>query len=157
MTTVIIDARQFRARMQKLGLLIESSEITKAAGLDVLAFVADNFRTEGRRGGSGWKELAPFTIAQRERQGYGPQHPILERTGKLRRSFIRGAPDNVFRTVGPAALDVGTVVGYASTHERGRMGPPRIPQRKMLPTREQAQTIAAKAIEALIKERTKAI
>lgn len=156
MTTVVIDARQFRSRMQKLGLLIESSEITKVAGMDVLAFVADNFQTEGRAGGGpGWKPLAPSTIARRRKGGRaGVRDRILQDTGRLKQSFIPGRPDNVFRQFGGKGIDVGTTLRYAPTHEFGRG---RVPQRKMLPTREQAQDIAAKSIEAIIRERTKAI
>lgn len=155
MTTIVIDARQFRARMQKLGILIESSEITKVAGLDVLAFVADNFQTEGLAGGSGWRPLAASTIARRRKGGRaGLRDRILQDTGRLKQSFIPGRPENVFRQFGGKGVDVGTTLRYAPYHE---FGTSRIPQRKMLPTREKAQQIAATAIEAIIRERTKAI
>lgn len=155
MATVVIDARQFRSRMQKLGILIESSEITKVAGLDILAFVADNFQTEGRAGGSGWAPLSASTISRRRkgsRTGIGGR--ILQDTGRMKQSFIPGSPENVFRQYGGEGVDVGTTLFYAPYHE---FGTGRIPQRKMLPTREKAQQIAAKAIDAIIRERTKQI
>jgi len=155
MTTVVVDSRQFRARMVKLGILIESSEIAKVAGLDILAFVADNFQTEGRSGGAGWKPLAASTIARRRKGGRaGLRDRILQDTGKLKQSFIPGQPENVFRRFGGRGIDVGTTLSYAPYHE---FGGGRIPQRKMLPTREKAQQIAAKSIEAIIRERTKSI
>jgi phage gpG-like protein len=157
MTSVVIDARKFRSRMQKLGMLIESKEITKLAGLDILAFVADNFQTEGASGGSPWQPLSPFTIARRRKGRGGGGIKILQDTGRLKQSFISGRPDNVFRQFGGKGIDVGTTVSYAPKHEFGDSGPPRIPQRKMLPTRDRAQEIAAKSIEAIIRERTRRI
>lgn len=156
MTTITIDARQFRSRMQKLGILVESSEITKVAGLDVLAFVADNFQTEGRAGGgAGWKPLAPSTIARRRKGGrVGVGDRILQDTGHLKQSFIPGQSENIFRQFGGKGIDVGTTVRYAPTHE---FGSGRVPQRKMLPMRGQAQDIAAKSIDAIIRQRTRAI
>jgi phage gpG-like protein len=44
------------------------------------------FRTEGSLSG-GWKSLAESTVKGRIREGYGGEHPILQRTGALRRSF----------------------------------------------------------------------
>ena len=155
MTTVVVDARQFRARMQKLGILVQSSEIAKVAGLDILAFVADNFQTEGRAGGAPWKPLSPVTIGRR-RKGRGGliSDRILQDTGRLKQSFIPGAPENVFRQFGGKGVDVGTTLFYAPPHE---FGTSRIPQRKMLPTREKAQQIAAKAIDTIIRLRTRQI
>jgi len=51
----------------------------------ILADVEKNFETEGGLVG-GWTPLAPGTVAGRAREGYGA-HPILQKTGKLRRSF----------------------------------------------------------------------
>jgi len=52
----------------------------------VLADIERNFDTEGSLVG-GWKKLAPSTVAGRIRAGYGGEHPILQRTGALKRSF----------------------------------------------------------------------
>jgi hypothetical protein len=54
-----------------------------------------NFSAEGSRRGK-WRALAPSTVIDRQRRGYGGQHPILVRTGDLRASFVqRGAKDHV--------------------------------------------------------------
>ena len=45
-----------------------------------------NFMTEGGLAG-GWEALKKPTIKSRIRAGYGGAHPILQRTGALRRSF----------------------------------------------------------------------
>jgi len=52
----------------------------------ILADVETNFETEGSLAG-GWAPLAPSTVAGRIREGYGGAHPILQKTGALRRSF----------------------------------------------------------------------
>lgn len=52
----------------------------------ILNDVERNFATEGGLAG-GWAPLAASTVAGRLREGYGGEHPILQRTGALRRSF----------------------------------------------------------------------
>jgi len=52
----------------------------------ILADVERNFETEGGLVG-GWQKLADATVAGRIREGYGGEHPILQKTGALRRSF----------------------------------------------------------------------
>lgn len=45
----------------------------------------------GERGDDApWAQLAQFTQRERERLGFPPQHPILQRTGAYRRSFVEG-------------------------------------------------------------------
>ena len=52
----------------------------------ILDDVERNFVTEGGLVG-GWKPLTPGTVAGRIRAGFGGSHPILQRTGSLRKSF----------------------------------------------------------------------
>ena len=52
----------------------------------ILNDVERQFVTEGGLSG-GWKPLAESTVAGRLRAGYGGEHPILQRTGALRKSF----------------------------------------------------------------------
>ena len=52
----------------------------------ILEDVERNFVSEGGLVG-GWKPLAEATVKGRLRLGYGGRHPILQRTGTLRRSF----------------------------------------------------------------------
>jgi phage gpG-like protein len=65
-----------------------------------------------------WPQLAPSTVADRLRKGYGGAHPILQRTGALALSLLRGGPGNVFQTT-PNSLVVGTNIAYAGFHQRG--------------------------------------
>lgn len=47
-----------------------------------------------------WAPLALRTILSRLREGFPPEHPILERTGSFRRAFVvAGAPGNVIEEV----------------------------------------------------------
>jgi len=52
----------------------------------LLADVEQNFVSEGGLVG-GWQPLAHSTALGRAREGFGAEHPILQRTGDLRRSF----------------------------------------------------------------------
>ena len=58
----------------------------KASSKFILEDVERNFATEGSLVG-GWESLKESTVKGRMRLGYGGAHPILQRTGKLRRSF----------------------------------------------------------------------
>ena len=58
----------------------------KKASVFILADVEQNFITEGGLVG-GWEKLKPPTVKGRIRAGYGGEHPILQQTGSLRRSF----------------------------------------------------------------------
>ena len=53
----------------------------------IRARFADNFTREGSGSGP-WAQLADSTAQDRARQGYGPYHPILRRTGGLRGSWV---------------------------------------------------------------------
>jgi hypothetical protein len=52
--------------------------------------VAAAFASEGKSTGAAWKPLAASTQADRKRQGFPPAHPILERTGTLKRALTVG-------------------------------------------------------------------
>lgn len=52
--------------------------------------VAKAFASEGASTGAAWPQLAPRTQDQRKRLGFPPAHPILERTGKLKRALTIG-------------------------------------------------------------------
>lgn len=75
------------------------------------------FKSEGNYGSAGWAPLAPRTVRERQRLGYGGEHPILVRTGDLRDSL----------TVRPFGVDVvetqfavfGSGVDYGLFHQQG--------------------------------------
>ncbi len=45
--------------------------------------ISMRFADERSPDGSSWEPLSPYTQADREQSGYGPDHPILRRTGEL--------------------------------------------------------------------------
>lgn len=71
--------------------------MTRNVGEAVREGFADNFADESS-GAGGWAQLAPSTVEDRIRQGFPGAHPILERTGDYRRSFVdEGDPDHIHR------------------------------------------------------------
>ena len=69
--------------------------------------------------GPGWAALKPSTVADRERQGYGGEHPILNRDGTLRRSLTtKGAKDSVITPM-PDGVFFGTKSKIAGYHQDG--------------------------------------
>lgn len=64
---------------------------------------ADNFARESGR--TKWAALAPSTVQQRRRLGYGGAHPILKRTGALERHVLT-TPAQTRRTAGGAELRI---------------------------------------------------
>lgn len=62
--------------------------------------IAANFASESEAG-TKWAPLAPRTVEDRIRKGYGGEHPILERTGELK-SGMKGSSDNESAEVGPS-------------------------------------------------------
>jgi len=70
--------------------------------------VLDVNRVTFEREGPGWAPLAPATVEDRERHGFPGEHPILERTGALKRSLtVKGALGNVYE-VGRDYMKVGS-------------------------------------------------
>lgn len=81
---------------------------------DFWAHEAEIFASEG----SGWRPLAPSTIRDRVKHGFGPA-PIMVRTGRLMNSLISDtAPDSVYN-VFPDRLELGTENPYAIYHQTG--------------------------------------
>jgi phage gpG-like protein len=80
----------------------------------------DNFPAEGRRLNEPWQELALSTRLQKARMGYGGE-PILVRTGKLMRGFLKQSTDFYVR--------VYNNVPYFKYHQQGG---PNLPKRRMI-------------------------
>lgn len=85
------------------------------------SFGATVARTGSGRGarGSSWAPLAPSTVRERERLGYGGAHPILVRQGDLMESLtVLGARGNITR-IGPTSAEFGTAHPLAPFHHWG--------------------------------------
>lgn len=92
------------------------------------------FDTEGSVFGGAWPPLAPSTIREKARLGYGG-FPMLVRTTQLRKS-LAGFGKNGWSIlqVTPFALTFGTRVPYAEYHQQpdGATGG-HLPQRQVIP------------------------
>lgn len=99
------------------------------------AIVADFRRVERRRfraEGPGWEPLAPSTVADRQRRGYGPEHPILRRTGALQDSFLEPAAPHAVYRIEPEGFFVGSNDPIAHFHQNGGSTDGHPPQRKLV-------------------------
>lgn len=93
------------------------SQPLESFGKYMLQKYAKRFETEMGRD-EGWAELAPSTVMDRIRKGYPGEHPILVRTGELKKSYTEeGGFGNVF-LVSPNKLEVGSGLAKASYHHR---------------------------------------
>lgn len=81
---------------------------------------AKTFATEGGSTGAKWPGLKPSTQKDRARQGYPPAHPILERTGALKRALVDG--EGAFAAMTPTSLRVilSEEVDYFTYHQSPR-------------------------------------
>lgn len=92
-----------------------------------------NFEDEASAAGP-WRALAAMTVAERILLGYGGEHPILQRTQGLRKSFTQsGATGHVERYISESSgwsLEIGSNHPLAEQHEYGT---DKIPSRPMSP------------------------
>jgi phage gpG-like protein len=142
----------------------------------LVAWVARNFRSQGRDQSPPWKPMSENTRAARRGGGVGAQ--LLQDRGHLRASFAPGAADSASKIdAASMTVTVGSNVKYAQFHERGS-GPyvirpksgkflrfptaggmrfarevnhPGIPQRRMLPTPAVAKKTALAALQAAVR------
>lgn len=99
-------------------------EVTRIAR----ALMQQAIETEGRSTDFGpWKPLAPSTIEQRRKLGYGPAHPILQRSRSLYRSVI-GNSDGGFTVETPNYLAIGSDDPHIVFHQ-SRSPRSKIPRR----------------------------
>lgn len=85
--------------------------------------IAENFRTESA-GGHTWTPLAPATVRERVRRGYGGFHPMLVRSAALWQTYTNANnprhASELAQGAGGWTLAVGSDDIRATTHEFGR-------------------------------------
>lgn len=124
----------------------DMSPVFEAYARYLMGVVARNFEAEGRP--KRWAALAPSTVQDRIRKGYGPG-PILERTGKLKRSLTeRGATGNILR-IGPKSLKYGSSVKYFVYHQYGTST---MPARKMMVAQRQDNSQLSRIANTYLRE-----
>lgn len=90
--------------------------------------VERHFRGEGTHKGA-WRALSKATQIDRARQGYPPKHPMLVRSGELKRSLIsRGHPRHILDAT-RRFIEFGSKTGFSSYHQTGT---PNMPAREMI-------------------------
>lgn len=77
------------------------------------------FATEGESAGGAWPELAERTQRDREREGYNPTHPILQRTQRLMRSLTLDGGEGFANTTA-TSLEIGSNVEYFKYHQSNK-------------------------------------
>lgn len=102
------------------GLEERASDLTPAWPAVVRAFreiVGRAFDTEGASTGAPWQPLAKRTVDERRRLGFGPEHPILQRTQNLQRALTIGEGAYVRTTPRSLEYMVAPHLGYFVYHQ----------------------------------------
>ena len=97
--------------VRRLRRLQEASSDLKPAMREMAEYLMHLVENRFEFEGPSWAPLAPATVREREKRGYGPEHPILQRTRRLK--------DSVQPFVSAQAALVGTNLRYAATHQFG--------------------------------------
>lgn len=150
------DTRSMSRLFTGLGATLDNmADVLRTEGADAIrkAF-GDNFNRQGARGP--WPALAPSTIAQRIRLGYGAG-PILQRTGALKR-HVTTAPAQVTRTGRGIELRIrpGNVVAGRPKYVPLAMGTGRMPARPMVVLTPQAVAQVTGTISRALRARAQA-
>jgi phage gpG-like protein len=121
--------------------------------------IADGIRQEFQRNftqqGSGagrWAALAPSTVLDRQKQGYGGGGPILVRTGQLRASYVQRGGDNhesIQSGSGGLVIEVGSNHPRAIFHEAGTRT---IPQRSVVTLGEESESNLVRLIDFVVDQ-----
>lgn len=143
-----------------LGATLDAIPSALRAAVPVIrAAHARNFASESS-GYGGWPGLAPRTIRQRERLGFGGAHPILVRTGALR-SHVLAAPAVVRKFPGGAELRIApspTVSGVPKYRALARgYAPNNLPARPMVSLDAKGRTAVTSAISRFLRQRAAAM
>lgn len=114
---------------RKLNLLVDGITNPKAVlsdmGKQLEVEKELQFQAEGAHLTKKWKALSPITIRERLTQGYGAG-PILQRTGKLKKSFkVKKLTKDEMHYGSQGVL-------YFPYHQKGVNRVPRLPARPML-------------------------
>lgn len=115
-------------RIEVLGLTaVDLSPVMRAIGAHQLAMNERAFRLQAPDSGAApWAQLSP-KYAARKLAKYGPK-PILERTGRLRRSLT--SHPSVFQ-VGPHHLRLESRIKYGKYHQSSRARASSLPRRHL--------------------------
>lgn len=140
----------FGATMNDLpAILLEAVPTIRAAHAEV-------FRSEGAAGRGRWSALAPSTLAERQRLGFGPG-PILVRTGGLR-DHVLSAPARITRRGNTVELRIqpAAVVDGVPKYAANALGTDRIPARPMVALGPAASARVTSVVSRALRARARA-
>ena len=90
--------------------ITDMTDVFRKIAVEVLEpAVEQQIESEGRFLGTPWAPLAPATVKDRQKKGYGGPHPMLVREGTLRESFREGGADHV-QEIEPAEMTWGSAL-----------------------------------------------
>ena len=116
--------------------------LTQSANRLISVFSRDVFDSEGGAIAEKWARLSPHTVAQKARLGYGSKG-ILERTGKMRRSF-----DSVVESTQAV---IGNTAEYFKYHQSNQARSGRLPRRVMMKLAENQKQMVVKFFQDYIR------
>lgn len=79
--------------------------------------LAEQFETDGRRGGSSWEPDKEATLAAKAAAGLRPE--VLQATGRLLDSFTANTHGEGIRSITDDAFVFGSKVAYGAVHQKG--------------------------------------
>lgn len=120
MTTKILGVKELDKGFQEVRTQLGLLGVPLKGALDVVRDSLNlQFWTEGRHIATRWNALAPSTVKQRRKLGYGGMHPILVRTGTLKKSFIGPGGGIHLEMVGDTHAVIGSQYFLAEIHQYG--------------------------------------
>lgn len=143
-----VDPSKAIKKLKAVQLKLDNKEMLSLAGEHLLYWIDHNFQDEGTE--AKWKPLSLRTIAGRRKSGGGAK--ILQDTGRLKMSFVKGKEANIFKTSG-TRLEVGSEDPRAIWHHKGtysKKGNIHLPSRPLIPSDSLAGSIVFKAIKAYV-------
>ena len=128
-------------------LILDSSELLDQVGEQVVfPSILKGFDTEGRK--ERWADLSPRTQRERRAEGYGEAHPILERTGELKRSSTEknGYPGGVYE-LGKTELNISNYLEKASVLH---FGDGKIPAREFFTLQDEDTKLTVNLVQKYV-------
>lgn len=161
--TIVDDAAETRRGLDRVfdafdATMDELPAVLRDALPAIRAGFAANFATEGAAGSGAWAPLAPRTLRDRARLGFGPG-PILTRTGALQ-AHVLGAPARITSGGGGVELRIrpDKVVDGVPKYDALAKGyaPNSLPGRPMVVLGPASANRVASAISRSLRERARA-
>lgn len=143
---------RIRKKFQGIGDAL--TEITPSLEASVQRVLQDAFeRVLDAEGVPRWRKLSPYTVLEKRRLGYGSK-PILERTGRLRRSYIGNSADSAWSRTATSIIFENRL-HYAAYHERGGERLPSRPVLRGILEKKAVRRGITEAIRAEIRKQTR--